>query len=492
MTFCCISSYTATAKTAVKQSANNASALFSVKANGMELHTEHFKQVHYADFTATKNRTHIEVLFDGEITSASVSPAAQNVKTSIKGKKIGFTLPQRGWYVLIVNDSEKLFLFANPPEKEHKGKDVISVMDFVTDATGTTLQTEALQLALDHAARNKKTLLFPSGIYLTGTLVLRSNADIYLAEGAIIQGSPDKDNYPLDAGYVEKEGTDNGEVFSFSRLILIDKAENVRIRGRGIIDGNGTSVRSQGRRANLLRIRNSKNVSIEGVVLRNPASWNTHILHSEDVSIRNVKVLNNADVPNTDGFDPDASHRVLIENCFAYCSDDNVAVKTTNNTGLLRDLKDITIRNCVFLSRKSSLKVGTESKAELMSNILFENNDVIECDRAMALYCRDGATFENIRFINNRIERNYRDRQPMILQFYINKRSGQGKIKNVLIKDCSVLQTFPMGSQIYGLDERHTIEDVVFDNFVVAGKKVLTLEDLGIHETPFVENVVIK
>lgn len=488
----CLTANAATPTTATQENFHVPSGIFTVRADGKKLFTEHFKQIHYADFTANKDRINITVKFPGHVNSAAVSPAVHGIETTIKGDKIRFTLPKRGWYVLTVNDSAKLFLFANEPQRVPSGKNVLSVMDFVSDPTGQTMQTEALQRALDMASETGKTLLFPRGIYLTGTITVGSDTDIYLADGAMIKGAPYKDAYPLDAGRSEKKGSDNGEFFSFSRLLLVDNAENVRIRGRGIIDGSGTTVRPQGRRANLIRIHNSKNVTIEGVILRDPASWNTHILHSEDIIIRGVKLLNDAGVPNTDGFDPDASLRVLIENCFAYCSDDNVAIKTTNNSGSLRDLKDITVRNNVFLTRKSSLKVGTETKAARMSDILFENNDVVECDRAMALYCLDGATFENIRFINNRIERNYRDRQPMILQFYIKQRGGKGHIKGVQIKDCSVLERFPLGSEIYGLDNEHIIEGVEFDNFKVAGRRIESLGDLGIEKNPFTSNILFK
>ena len=487
----CASAKKATSTTATQADFHTQSTLFSVKVNNRAMFTEHFKQVHYADFTVSGNDAiHVEVTFDGTIASAAVSPAILGIETAIDGQTISFTLPKRGWYVLTVNDDNKLFLFANAPDTAPKKRKSISVMDFVTDATGKTLQTAAIQQAIDAAANSGKTLVFPKGVYLTGTLRIGSHTDIYLADGAMIKGSDNPDDYPLDAGGRER-GT-NGEFMTFSRLIFVNNAENVRIHGRGIIDGSGLELRKKRRPANLIRIRNSRNVQIENVFLRDPAAWNTHILHSEDVAVRGVKMINDASVPNTDGFDPDASQRVEIDGCFAYCSDDNIAVKTTNNSGLLRELKEITVRNCVFLTRKSSLKVGTETKAERMSDILFENNDIVECDRAMALYCYDGATFDNIRFVNNRIERNYPDRQRMVLQFQIQERHGRGHIKNILIKDCSVSQLFPNGSQITGLDDSSTIDGITFDNVVVSGKRMTQLGDLGITKTPFVENIMIK
>ena len=352
-----------------------------------------------------------------------------------------------------------------------------------------------LQRALDEASATGRMLIFPRGVYPTGTLRIGSNTHIYLADGAIIKGSDDREDYPTDDGRMEADHirnkehyTDNGEWMTFSRLILVDSAENVSIRGRGIIDGSGAALRAQGKPANLIRIRNSRNVVIEGVLLRDPAAWNTHIHYSDGVTIRNVKLINDATVPNTDGFDPDASTNVMIDHCFAYCSDDNIAIKTTNNLGLNKDLQNIVVRGCVFLTRKSSLKVGTETKAARMSDILFEDNDIVECDRALALYCNDGALFENITFSNNRIERNYPDSQRRPIHFKISERHGKGQIRNVMIRNCDFATVFPRPAEIAGLDADHTIDSLTFSNVTIGGRPVRSLDDLGA-KIRFTENI---
>lgn len=476
------------------------STLFKVRANGITLFAERFKSADYADFQLT-GQAEIEVEYAGEIASATLSPLAREIDVKTRGNRMKFTLPGAGWYVLEVNGTDKLMLLANPVEQtpDVSSSDVISALDYVSDASGAEMQTEALQMALDEASRSGKTLFFPRGVYLTGTLTVGSGTDLYLADGAMIKGSSDRRDYPTDgdrpeADHVNNKAnySDNGEFMTFSRLILIDNAHHVTIRGRGTIDGSGTQVRAQGKPANLVRIRNSHNVLIEGIILRDPAAWNTHILHCTDVTVRGVKVLNDPDVPNTDGFDPDASKRVTIEGCFASCNDDNVAVKTTNNMDLLQDLEDVTIRGCVFLTRKSSLKVGTETKAAAMRNIEFSDNDVIECDRAFALYCNDGSAFENIRFVNNRVEKNYPDSQRKAIHFSIKERYGKGTIRNVTVQDCSFREAFPRGSAIDGLDSVHTIDNLVFENVTVGGKKITSLEDLGVKKNKFVENVVIR
>ncbi|HEX7845390.1 MAG TPA: glycosyl hydrolase family 28 protein, partial [Chitinophagaceae bacterium] len=364
------------------------------------------------------------------------------------------------------------------------------------DGTGQTLSTAALQKALDEAAAAKKILYFPPGVYRTGSLKVSSNANIFLEAGAMIKGSEDRKDYPSDDNKKESDHvndkanfTDNGEWMTFSRLILVDSASNVKIWGRGIIDGSGSIVRAQGKPANLIRIRNSRNVNIEGVILRDPACWNTHILHSENVTIRNIKMLNDRSVANTDGFDPDASKKVLIDNCFAYCSDDNIAIKTTNNANLLADIDDVVINNCVFITKKSALKVGTETKGASMRNIVFKNNYIVEADRGMVLYCNDGATFEKISFINNYFELGLKSSNLKAVHFQIKNRSGKGQIKNILIKDCKIASTFSNVSEIVGLDAEHIVDGVLFKNVTLGGKLVQSLNDIGAKTNEFVKNI---
>ena len=464
---------------------------YRVTVGGTELPVEAYKDIFYVHFTLDGSAP-VRIEAAEPLTSCEVSPAARGIAAGIEGREARFTLPGAGWWAVRLNDRDRLFLLADRPQEPALGEQPLNAADFIS---GDGLQTAALQRALDEASATGRTLLFPRGVYRTGTLRIGSNTHLYLADGAIIKGSEDRDDYPTDHGLAEADHirdrehyTDNGERMTFSRLILIDSAEHVSIRGRGIIDGSGAVLRAQGKPANLIRIRSSRDVLVEGVLLRDPAAWNTHIHYSDGVTIRDVKLINDASVPNTDGFDPDASTDVTIEHCFAYCSDDNVAVKTTGNLGLNRDLRGIVVRGCVFLTRKSSLKVGTETKAARMSDILFEDNDVVECDRALALYCNDGALFEHIVFANNRIERNWPDSQRRPIHFKISERHGKGLIRDVEIRDCSFAVPFPRPAEIAGLDAEHTIDGVTFRNVTIGGRPVRSLEELGAR-IRFTENI---
>jgi hypothetical protein len=474
---------------------------YTVEMNGTSIHPERFREISYIHFELTK-AIKVKVTCTEKINDYVISPVSKKIEGKKNGNELSFKISEPGYYVIKVNNKKYLFLLADSPQEKAysaTSKGILNVNDFLPHEKNKVL-TISLQAALDAASVCKNVLYFPAGVYCTGTLAIKSNTSIYLDSGAIIKGSENRDDYPTDENRLESdlvnrpkvEYTDNGEFMTFSRLILIDNATNVHIFGRGIIDGSGSVVRAQGKPANLIRIRRSENILIEGIILRDPAAWNTHVQFSRNVTLRNIKIINDSEVPNTDGIDPDASRNVVIDHCFAYCNDDNIAIKTTNNLNLNQDLDSVTVKNCVFLTRKSSLKVGTETKAATMQNILFENNDVILCDRGMVLYLNDGTHIKNVQFINNRFENCYFKGQQRPIHFVIKDRSGKGNIENVLVKDCVFYNAFPKPSEILGLDETSLVKSILIDNLMIASKKVTSIENGNILINNYVTGIKIK
>ncbi|MGD9265427.1 MAG: hypothetical protein PVJ71_06595 [Lysobacterales bacterium] len=169
-----------------------------------------------------------------------------------------------------------------------------------------------------------------------------------------------------------------------------------------------------------------------------------------------------------------------------------MAVKSTNRGGRFEDVYDITVRNNIMLTWKSALKVGTETHAAEMRDILFENNQVIESDRGMALYARDGTHMHNIRFIGNHFERPYPEYQQRLIDFRITERHGKSRISDVLIKDNVVDQRWRHTSIIRGLSDEHDISNVVFENLLYVGKPVLSAEDLNLDAETHTKNITFK
>lgn len=450
---------------------DSVSSYFSVSVNGQQIKTSRYKDFHYAAFQQNR-KLQLQIHCSEPISQYTISPLSKKINGELLNKQVlQFELSKPSYLVIKINQKERLFLFAEVSQKT-PAANTVSVLKYGVDASGKTLNTSEIQKAINEAAANKKTLLFPAGIYKAGSLFIPSNSKIVLDNGALLKATGEISDFEV-----------NGQ--RTRGFINILNAENVSITGYGTIDGNGRQLRNQyGDRARLrlIYLNGSKNVQVKNIVERDPGSWNTQIQYCENVLFDGVKLLNDADLANTDGFDPDASSNVTIQNCFAYCSDDNVAIKITQENGLRTLTSDITVKNCVFLTRKSSLKVGTESRGVTIKNILFQNNDVIMSDRGMALYCSDGAVYENIRYINNRFEENYSDAKQMGIHFNINKRNSNsrpGIMKNILIDSSWFYQSFPKPSEIIGLDEEHTI-NLTIRNFFVDGKKITSLSQSGI------------
>ena len=66
-----------------------------------------------------------------------------------------------------------------------------NVLDFGAEGDGKTLDTKAIQAAIDAGG----TVYFPKGEYLTGTLFLKSNGGLHLEDGAVIKASTNKADY---------------------------------------------------------------------------------------------------------------------------------------------------------------------------------------------------------------------------------------------------------------------------------------------------------
>ena len=73
-----------------------------------------------------------------------------------------------------------------------------NVRDFGATGDGHAKDTGALQKALDAcAAAGGGTVVVPTGVYLTGSIVLDANTTLKLEPRANLQGSPDIEDYPL-------------------------------------------------------------------------------------------------------------------------------------------------------------------------------------------------------------------------------------------------------------------------------------------------------
>ena len=442
----------------------------------------------YARVTYSGNSLDMEIMVSGFEFSNSdwgISPKSYGIEGTKTGNRLRFTVNREGYLVVRFTKNQdftkRLVIFIEPPEKFPEGELVNIVKTYNVDNTGAKNETEKIQNAFNEISKSGKVLYFPNGLYKSFMLQIKSNSRIHFAKNArIIADASSMESYL------------NKDFAGTNRFIFINDAHNIQVTGLGGFDGNGTFFRgvfdpngSQGKGAmRVLFIVNSKKIVFDGILLKDAARWNTQVLGSEDITFRNCKMINNPNpsknLTNFDGWDPDASKRVLIENCFGWAGDDNIAIKCvgTGNPKNYNDVEDITIRGCVFLTKKSSLKIGTETRCANMKRIVFEDNDIIESDRVMAIDVKDKAIVDGVLFKNNRAEYHFPDSKKMGINIYLKKRiddqSTLGKILNVTIEDCSFEQKFPNKFRIYR-DETQTQSNdlqVTIQNLSVGKKQI--------------------
>lgn len=231
---------------------------------------------------------------------------------------------------------------------------------------GVAKDTTALQAAIDACAgKGGGTVHVAAGTYLSAPIVLKSGITLELDKGATLLGSPDHKDYPAKTEF---------RAPGLQSLVSATNAENVAIVGEGTIDGNGESWWQEARaykdsgilgaehtRPRLVVFDHCKHVRVEGVTIQNSPMWQLVPYYTDDIVIRNVRVLAPARSPNTDAVDPFSSSHVVIDHLYADVGDDNIAIKSgmINSPGPDSPSRDITITDCTFL-HGHGLSIGSE------------------------------------------------------------------------------------------------------------------------------------
>ncbi len=295
---------------------------------------------------------------------------------------------------------------AKPPQ----GKQ-FALKDFGVVPSLEKIQTEGIQKALDACtAAAGGVVVFEPGVYRSGSLRIRSNTHVFFQPGAYLVGSANFEDYQptwsqegndLAAAGDPKGSNDEKKKTGEKSLIYFDRAQNSSITGFGVIDGQGDVIRGRDgkNRARVMMLLQSKNIKLQDVILSNSAAWTLHPKDCDNLIIDNLKILSDWGVLNTDGIDPDSSRNVTITRYFGHCGDDGIAIKTTDKGKIFAPTSDIIVRDSVVMSKKTALKIGTESTRDI-KNVLFENCSVINSSRGLALHLFDGGVYENVIYRN--------------------------------------------------------------------------------------------
>jgi hypothetical protein len=283
------------------------------------------------------------------------------------------------------------------------GTRIYNVRAFGAKGDGQTLDTAALQASIDACTRDGGgTVLVPAGVFLTGTLELKSHVTLHLASSAKILGSADGKQYhaaeaiPLTGPHTIGDGN--------WALIFAAEARNVTVEGRGTIDGQGLQFHSLARgtpapsglsgsrRPHHLLFYKCENLTVRDVDLVDCAYHSTRIVQCRHVYIDGVRIHSRVN-GNNDGFHFISAEHVQLSNCTVECQDDACA--------LFGSCRWMTITNCYFSTRWSVFRFGTG----VAENIAVSNcvlRQVYGCP--FKLRADPGSRFENISFSNLLLE----------------------------------------------------------------------------------------
>lgn len=277
--------------------------------------------------------------------------------------------------------------------KAQKAPTVIDVTKYGAIGDGKTLDTKAIQKAIDAAAKlgNGTRVLVPSNHqYLISTIILKSNIEFHLQGNAQLLVSTKKEDYSVEGS------------------VIANDVKNLKISGTGSINGRALAFMShydttkeiwmpKDWRPKLFILTKCKDLEITDITIEKAPSWSLHMLGCENVLIDGVKIKNNLDVPNCDGIDPDHCRNVEIRNCEISCGDDAIVVKTTQQEIDYGPSANIWVHDCSLETQDSGLKIGTETTQDIY-NIVFERCVIKTSCRGLTIQLRDEGDVYNIVF----------------------------------------------------------------------------------------------
>ena len=362
----------------------------------------------------------------------------------------------------------------------------ISVKDFGAVGDGKTKDTAAIQRTVD--AVNKAgggTVHFPRGVYLSGTVYLKSRVRLHVDFAATILGSTDLSDFPVNAcafrSYTDK--------YVCRALLWGEGLHDIAVAGPGTIDGQGAAYKGRPwlERPYVIRFVTCRNVRIEDVTLRNSPMWMQHYLNCDFVAVRGITVENHCNA-NNDMIDIDCCRDVVIADCFADTDDDALTLKSTAD----RPTENVTVDNCLLSSHCNAIKCGTESTGGF-KNITITNCAIRPSRAGKEIYGRkaglagialevvDGGSLDRVTISNVTMT----GRSAPIFMRLGNRarlhrkdapKPGMGTFRNVILSNIVATDAGRTGCSITGLPE-HPIENVTLSNVKITFKGGGTQED---------------
>jgi DNA sulfur modification protein DndE len=316
-------------------------------------------------------------------------------------------------------------------------KDTYDIVRYGAKADGTTLNTQAINQAIDMANQaGGGVVLVPRGFWLTGPITLKNNVNLHLAKGSLVVFSANRNDFPLV--FTSFEGV---ETYRCQAPLSAVGAENIGITGEGIFDGNGQVWRMLKRskvndlewkkitaqaggvfdekketwwpsaqsqkgtalykpgyalptkedyeaihdflRPNMLVFTKCSRILIEGVTFQNAPAWTLNPLTSEHLTLKNVLCKAETYAQNSDALDLESCKNVLIDGCIFESGDDGITLKSGRDEyGRKRGMptENVIIRDTRVYQAHGGFVIGSEMSGGVrniyVSNCTFMGSDI--------------------------------------------------------------------------------------------------------------------
>ncbi|MNC01488.1 Extracellular exo-alpha-L-arabinofuranosidase precursor [compost metagenome] len=480
-----------------------ASSMFSLKANGSSIPViTYVKDYDYAEFSFEGTVT-LEVTASEDITSFSISPMAKNIKGTVNGKKLTFTLTSSTYVIVKINNLKKIAadpLETDIPAASGAGIYNVTKSPYNADSTGNSMATSGIQKAIDDANNaGGGTVYIPAGVYKCANLTLKSNVTFYVAGGAVIVGTGKGEDYRNDF----RKDSRNADGTYFIRTAT--NSSNITVRGRGTIDGKGIEMREtkmtappathkqgEGFLNNLLVPMATSNFTFDGLILRDAGFWMFMVVRSDNVKITNYKAFQDLYKIENDAIDINESQSVLVKHAIAISDDDTFSTKTWPQKGMSKDwpgaiehLENVVFEDCLAWTRCAAFKIGMGICTPQIG-VTIRNSYVFQSDRALLVdhgytsntlpeegWARD-ITFENIDIERVGINQ--------FGNYWLGVSTGtSGNVSNVLFRNINVRETGAGQSRLSGnVTKGGVIDGVTFTDVYVGGKLAASVSDMNV------------
>lgn len=314
-----------------------------------------------------------------------------------------------------------------------------NIVEYGAVADGKTLNTEAFSQVINACAeKGGGTVVVPPGTWLTGPIRLRSNVNLHLERGALVQFSNRIIDFPLIAGFDGKS-----KRYFITQPIHAYREKNIGITGEGIFDGAGevwryvkkekqterqwkdltssggvvtpdgeqwwpskeamegekylAEIEKSGKeltaadyakareymRPDMVRLVQCTNILLDGPTFRNSPRFHVYPFQSENIIVRNIKIQTDWSAQNGDGLDFGACRNILVYNTTVDVGDDAICLKPGSIADRQKpgpSCENIVIADCIVYHGHGGFVIGSGSRGGaqnvMVRNCVFIGTDV--------------------------------------------------------------------------------------------------------------------